>query len=105
MLQTLTLAWLPTCFNYTSVLREDKECVSEYVIKGENESEPLTIITYSYSLIVASEQTRPSQSELESVGENQLGTLHPSCSYLLSATHREEVRGQISSQELRAFTC
>lgn len=71
----------------------------------QNKSKPLIIITSSYSLIVASEQTWPSQSELESVGENQLGALHRSCSYLLSVRHRGEVRGQISSQELGAFTC
>ncbi len=79
--------------------------MSQRVIHGQNKSETLLRITSSYSLIVVCEQTRPSQSELESVGENQLGALHHSCSYLLSARHRGEVRGQISSQELGAFTC
>lgn len=96
-----TLVNPPTCLNYVKYIREVEECVS----MSQNKSEPLIIITSSYSLIVASEQTWPSPSELESVGENRLGALHRSCSYLLSARHRGEVRGQISSQELGAFTC
>lgn len=61
--------------------------------------------TYNNHLFLLTQCCLEQTSLSQPVGENQLGTLHPSCSYLLSVKHRGEVRGQISSQEHGAFTC
>lgn len=54
-------------------VRGGQKNVSQWAIHGQNKSEALIIITSSYSLIVASEQTCPSRSQLQSVGENRPG--------------------------------